>query len=147
MTGSRWKSAGKVRPDYRAVLLRQIKRAGLPDPVVEYRFDLNRKWRLDIAWPSRMLVVEVEGMAHRTRERFLADIEKYNALCGAGWMLLRVYTRWICTERRELDKAIGLVQSHFSICRELPIARHYRCYNVCLLAAHSLADQMRDRET
>jgi hypothetical protein len=37
----------------------QLRMAGLPDPVEEYRFAPPRRWRFDLAWPERMLAVEV----------------------------------------------------------------------------------------
>lgn len=111
--GSKVKKARKAGIDYNAVLFNQIVSAGLPTPEREYKFaaDIGRKWRLDLAYPERKLAIEVESMAHRTRERFMADIEKYNELiCARGWRLLRVYTRWITTEKREDTRALELVR-------------------------------------
>ena len=99
--------------DYRAVLLRQILREELPRPELEYKFDPSRGWRIDLAYPELKLAIEVEGMAHRVRERFLSDIEKYDALMFAGWRLLRIYTRWICDEKREHRRGIELVKRAF----------------------------------
>ncbi|CAJ0784694.1 hypothetical protein [Ralstonia chuxiongensis] len=66
----------------------------LPVPVREYRFDPERRWRFDFAWPDQMLAVEIEGGTHsgsrHTRGAgFAADCEKYNAAVLAGWRLLR----------------------------------------------------------
>jgi len=66
----------------------------LPEPEREYRFDTNRRWRFDFAWPQYKLAVELEG-GHRIRGRhnrgdgFQADCEKYNAAQLAGWIVLR----------------------------------------------------------
>lgn len=67
---------------------------GLPQPVPEYTFHPSRRWRIDFAWPSERVAVEVEGGIygkgrHTSVQGFLGDIEKYNALAEAGWLLLR----------------------------------------------------------
>lgn len=67
---------------------------GLPEPIPEYRFEPNRRWRLDYAFPLHKLAVEIEGGIwtqgrHTRGPGALADMEKYNALTLAGWRLLR----------------------------------------------------------
>lgn len=62
--------------------------------VSEYRFHDSRKWRIDFAFPSQKLAVEVEGGGwvngrHNRGGGMEADLEKYNALTLAGWRLLR----------------------------------------------------------
>jgi very-short-patch-repair endonuclease len=64
----------------------------MPQP--EFRFHPTRKWRLDFAWPSLRIAVELEGAVwtggrHTRGGGFLADMEKYNALTSMGWRLLR----------------------------------------------------------
>jgi very-short-patch-repair endonuclease len=49
-----------------------------------------RKFELDFAWPELRLGVEVQGMAHRVKERFRADIEKRALALLAGWTVLEV---------------------------------------------------------
>lgn len=78
-------------------LLADIHAAGLPEPVREYRFDATRRWRFDLAWPDRMLAVEVEGGVwtggrHTRPTGFIADAAKYNAAAAQGWTVLR-FTR------------------------------------------------------
>lgn len=68
----------------------QIVEAGLPEPYREFTFDDTRDWRLDLAWPSHKLAVEIDGSVHRTKERFARDIEKLNEAGIAGWMVIRV---------------------------------------------------------
>lgn len=47
-------------------------------------------WEIDIAFPDRMLALEVDGWAwHVDEERFRSDRRKGNALTGAGWAVLR----------------------------------------------------------
>lgn len=61
----------------------------LPLPEREFRFDEERRWRFDFAWPDRKLAVECEGGVHRIEDRFTRDCEKYNAAQQAGWIVLR----------------------------------------------------------
>lgn len=84
---------------------------GLPEPYREHVFHQTRGWRLDLAWPDKKLAVEVDGGVHRIKGRFLADIEKHNALVLAGWRHLRVTPRMVETgEARELvGKALEIV--------------------------------------
>jgi very-short-patch-repair endonuclease len=67
---------------------------GLPAPIQEYEFHLERKWRVDFAWPDQKVAVEIEGGVysggrHNSVRGFLGDIEKYNALAEDGWRILR----------------------------------------------------------
>lgn len=68
----------------------QIKLAGLPVPEREHRPIPGRKWRLDFAWPGTFTGVEVQGMVHRIKGRFKADIEKRATLLLSGWVVLEV---------------------------------------------------------
>ncbi len=74
----------------------QIRHAGLPVPVAEYKFHPSKGWRLDRAWPEDRLGVEIEGGlwmkgkgAHSHPSNILRDIEKYNAAVLLGWRILR----------------------------------------------------------
>jgi hypothetical protein len=69
--------------------------AGLPAPVAEHRFHVERKWRFDYAWPVLKIALEVEGGVwtngrHTRGAGFLKDCEKYNAAAVMGWRVLRV---------------------------------------------------------
>ena len=64
------------------------------EPMFEYRFDDGRKWRADVALPSKRLLFEIEGGAwtrgrHTRGKGFLADLEKYNTATLCGWRVLR----------------------------------------------------------
>lgn len=66
----------------------------LPMPVREYKFHPDRKWRIDFAWPSHKLAIEIEGGVwtrgrHIRGKGFLNDMEKYNELARMGWCLFR----------------------------------------------------------
>lgn len=73
----------------------QMRMTGITEPVREYRFIPERRWRADFAWPDRCLLVEVEG-GHFTNGRhtrgkgFEADCEKYAEAALAGWRVIRV---------------------------------------------------------
>jgi len=67
---------------------------GLPAPATEWRFDSQRKWRFDYAWPSAKVALEIEGGVwtggrHVQPKGFLKDMDKYNAAALQGWCLLR----------------------------------------------------------
>lgn len=57
-------------------------------PLREYEFMPNRGFRLDYAWPDRKIAVEVNGMVHRIKERFLRDTEKLAFAQIHGWRVL-----------------------------------------------------------
>jgi very-short-patch-repair endonuclease len=72
----------------------QLRALKLPATTREHKFHPVRKWRIDFAWPSRKLAVEIEGgiwtQGRHTRGAGVrADMEKYNALASLGWTLLR----------------------------------------------------------
>ena len=63
--------------------------------VKEYRFHPTRKWRMDYAWPSHMIALEVEGAVwtrgrHTRGSGFVNDISKYNAATMLGWRVFRI---------------------------------------------------------
>lgn len=69
---------------------------GLPEPEREYRFHPTRRWRMDFAWPSVMLAVEIEGGIYRggghTHVKDLKrDMAKGNAAALLGWRVLRFH--------------------------------------------------------
>jgi very-short-patch-repair endonuclease len=71
-----------------------LARHHLPMPTPEYRFHESRMWRVDYAWPTYKVALEVEGgiwtQGRHTRGKgALGDMEKYNALTLAGWRLIR----------------------------------------------------------
>ncbi len=92
----------------------QIKGAGLPEPVREYRFHDTRRWRLDFAYPEHMLALEVEGGTwvngrHNRALGLEADCEKYNTATLMGWKVLRVTGNMVNDGRALmlLEEALG----------------------------------------
>lgn len=84
-----------------------IQIAGLPVPVVEYRFDLIRKWRFDFAWPEFKTAVEQEGGTfvngrHNRPRGYSSDCEKYNCAQMLGWRVFR-FTADMIADGRALE--------------------------------------------
>ena len=73
----------------------QIRAAGLPLAKRNVVFLPGRKYEADFCWPDKRLIVSVEGMAHRIKGRFKADIEKHALALIHGWTVLRVDGRSI----------------------------------------------------
>lgn len=66
-------------------------------PVREYKFHPERKWRFDFAFPAEKLAVEIEGGVfsggrHGRGLGFINDCIKYNAAVKLGWRVLRYST-------------------------------------------------------
>ena len=78
------------------LLASQISLVGnLPAPEREYPFLRGRAHRLDFAWPAyrvngMQLGVEVQGMVHRVKGRFSADLEKRALGLLQDWLILEV---------------------------------------------------------
>ncbi len=67
-------------------------------PTREHRFDSERQWRFDFAWPRYLVAVEIEGGIfgrgrHSRGAAYTKDCEKYNAATCAGWKVLRYTTK------------------------------------------------------
>jgi very-short-patch-repair endonuclease len=61
----------------------------VPRPVRQHPVG-GTPYRLDYAWPDRLLAVEVDGYGpHSSREAFQSDRARQNALVLAGWTVLR----------------------------------------------------------
>jgi very-short-patch-repair endonuclease len=85
-----------------AVVLAYFRDMGLPVPNTEHRFDENRRWRFDFSWYAEKVALEVEGGVwtggkHGRGSGIVKDIEKYNAATTAGWRVLRVLPKELCT--------------------------------------------------
>jgi very-short-patch-repair endonuclease len=70
--------------------VQQLAEAGISDYTRNHFPILGRDWELDFCWAPRLLYVEVDGMAHRTKGRFKADFTKRAELLLAGWRGLHV---------------------------------------------------------
>lgn len=92
----------------------QLRAAGTPEPVRELRFWPGRKFRLDFAWPSHKLAVEVDGGTwtrgrHVRGRGYENDCIKHNEAQLLGWRVLRFTSamvndgRALATIERALD--------------------------------------------
>ena len=89
-----------TQPNRALELQRACVLAGLDEPVLEHRFHPVRKWRLDLAWPDRLLGVEIDGGAfsggrHTSGPGFRKDAEKFSVAATMGWRILRVLPEWV----------------------------------------------------
>ena len=89
---SKVKKAQQVDELHSKVLAQLV---GFPDPATELVFHPKRKWRLDYAWPTRMIAVEIHGGIHsggrHTRGKgFVEDRAKMNEATLLGWTVLEV---------------------------------------------------------
>lgn len=70
------------------------------EPVREWRVCSDRRWRVDFAWPTKRLAVEIEGSTwsngrHTRGAGYAKDIEKYNRLARMGFVVLRYTTQMV----------------------------------------------------
>ena len=96
------------------LLIYQVRVLRLPQPELEYRFHQGRRWRADLAWPDKMLIVEFEGGVYtkgrHTRGRgFENDCEKYNTATLEGWRVLRFTSKHVRTGLAALMIARALI--------------------------------------
>lgn len=91
------KKAGRRKqqrpPAAPALFLALCRAHGLPEPVPEFYFHPERKWRFDWLFDG-WLALEVEGGAwtqgrHTRGAGFLGDVQKYNAAALLGYTVLR----------------------------------------------------------
>ena len=81
--------------------------------VAEYKFHPKRKWRFDLAVPSKKIAFEYEGVfsrksRHVTVTGYSRDCEKYNEAALLGWQVYR-FTALNFTGNR-LAKTAGFLQ-------------------------------------
>jgi hypothetical protein len=95
-------------------LLTHIRQVGLPEPQMEIAFHPTRKWRFDLAYPERMIAVEVEGSVyargrHTRGQGYEGDCEKYNEAQLLGWKVYRFSTGQVTS-----GWAIGFLERVFA---------------------------------
>ncbi len=107
--------------------IRMLELAGLGpfEPEWQFALKLGRKWAFDVAWPSLMVAVEIEGGiwakdsgppcptcgqkqrgAHGSGSGILRDIEKYNAGTILGWRIIRIPTGAVTWESVRMVAAL-----------------------------------------
>lgn len=102
----------KSRLEERALFV--IKVAKLPMPECEYRFHPVRRYRFDLAWPDKMIAVELEGGVwsggrHTSGVGFTQDCCKYNLATLMGWRVLRYTANTIPDMEHDIRKLIDIV--------------------------------------
>lgn len=98
-----------VDSELEMTLLNRIERAGLPLPVHQLRFCPTRRWKADMAYPSAMLLIEVDGGAyvqgrHTRGKGFEDDCTKLSTAAALGWRVIRVTKKHI-----ESGEAVALI--------------------------------------
>lgn len=74
------------------MLARALELHGLPPPVLQFEVRVGGRFvaRVDFAWPSRMVIVEVDGFhAHATAAALGHDLHRQNELVALGYRVLR----------------------------------------------------------
>lgn len=93
-TGKRPIVAKRKKPPERSKLEIQmdylIELAQLPAPEREALYLVGSRHRLDFCWRDRRIGLEVQGMPHRIKGRFKADLAKRAAGLLQGWHILEV---------------------------------------------------------
>jgi len=111
----------------KAVVLAYFKEMGIPKPEFEYRFNPDRKWAFDLAWPNiledgvlsvkeaRLLAVEVQGGLfssgrHNRGAAMLKEYEKTNCAAEMGWHILHFQPSELCmnSTAESIKRALGL---------------------------------------
>ena len=88
----------KYKPE---IIKAYFKEIGLPEPVFEFVYIPNRKFRLDIAFPEWRVGLEVQGglfikAAHSTGAGIRRDMEKRNLGILEGWSVLECEPENVC---------------------------------------------------
>jgi very-short-patch-repair endonuclease len=79
----------------------------------EYRFNPERRWRFDFAWPNPKVAVEIDGGIYREQPGrhnrgagMEKDNEKLNWAVSRGWKILRVGPNQVKT-----GEAVGWIET------------------------------------
>jgi very-short-patch-repair endonuclease len=101
-----------AKKDWPGALIGQLRLLGLPEPVREHRFHPTRRFRLDLAWPDRLLAVEVDGGLylpgggrHNRGPGMERDNEKKALATALGWRVIAVSTGQVRS-----GEAVGWIQ-------------------------------------
>jgi hypothetical protein len=93
---------------------------GAPKGIREYKFDPTRQWRIDLAWPNKLVGVEVQGGiwisgAHTRGSGILLDSEKSLAASSQGWRLIPVVPEFITdnTAVRGITNALDFGEAYY----------------------------------
>lgn len=88
--GRRPPGAFATESDAETRFLQLCRHAGLPEPERQYEVVVDRRYRLDFAWPDVRLGAEVDGREVHGPEALGPDLRRQNRILLAGWLLVRV---------------------------------------------------------
>jgi hypothetical protein len=88
---------------------------GLPPPVLQYEIvDRNwQTWRVDFAWPDRMVAVEYDGFDwHSDPDALRRDRQKRAALAEVGWRMVSIVADDVRRRSRDMIRRIEAELAH-----------------------------------
>lgn len=94
------KRAGKRVPDteFARQFLLLLDASGLPEPASEFKVHVDgHRYRVDCAYPSVLVALELDGSGHDEPDRAEADALRTKRLESAGWLVHRITWRRFST--------------------------------------------------
>lgn len=94
----------------------QLLQHKIPEPRSEYLFHPLRQWRLDFAWPSIKLGVELDGLVangvggHQTIDGVNKDCQKLSEAIKLDWRVFR-FTRSMVDSGEACDAVLWVLAS------------------------------------
>jgi very-short-patch-repair endonuclease len=109
------RKATKGESPWELALSRQCVLIGLPTPARQVRFDAERRWKFDLAWPAQLVACEVDGATyadgrHNRGDGIHNDCEKFSTAAAQGWRVLRVDAKMV-----EDGSAVRLIERALSL--------------------------------
>ncbi|NDD98436.1 MAG: DUF559 domain-containing protein [Actinobacteria bacterium] len=105
-----WSTA--VQSELELRMLEAMRRAGLPDPILQHSVRLSdgSSVRFDFAWPDLMLALEVDhSFWHSGSGESTKDKSRDRKLAGLGWLTLRVTEDDMRNDLATIVREIALV--------------------------------------
>ena len=95
---------------FESLLLRAIRRQGLPEPVAQLLVEVGGgRYYLDFAWLEQRVCVDCDGWeTHGTPVALAADLRRQNDLVLAGWTILRFAWRTLVDDPAGVVAQIAL---------------------------------------
>jgi hypothetical protein len=107
-------------------MIEELARRGVPEPTKEYKFHPTRRWKLDWAWPSIFLGVEIHGGVyaggrHTNGQGFTNDREKMNEAALCGFLVIEITTQQL----KELHRAADWIEAAYKRLSGLSMLEHF----------------------